>query len=235
MKAGDLDPSSLSRKIVVYTTSNLGYKMLQHKTFYFSDFLVTCKLFAVCGQSNGLFASELTSVDKDSSLVVENKTSRVIVINGHALPPMPDKTLNDATLLGIESNNNGVRDDVEIWIYQTYKDKHPIYIDIMMQQGRANKLILERPEQAREIHDEVNKAVYCEMYYTYNAKYFNEPLLVQKHITNKYFRRQIYFNTKKCRSAYDLYNSLLSGGSYLLSSRVDEKKACDFNTSKYEQ
>ena len=55
------------------------------------------------------------------------------VVNGHVLPPEPDKTLNDFTLLGIDVNDNGVRDDVERWIYEEYKDKHPVYIDIGMQ------------------------------------------------------------------------------------------------------
>jgi hypothetical protein len=41
-------------------------------------------------------------------------------INGHRLPPEPDETLNNSTLLGIDTNNNGVRDDVERWIYETY-------------------------------------------------------------------------------------------------------------------
>ena len=74
------------------------------------------------------------------------------------LPPEPDKTLNDSTLLGIDVNNNGVRDDVERWIYEEYKDKHPIHIDIAMQAARGYKLILETPERAKEIHDEVRKA-----------------------------------------------------------------------------
>ena len=60
-------------------------------------------------------------------------------IHGHILPPKPDPKINNSTLLGIDSNNNGVRDDVERWIYKTYKDKHPIYIDIAMQAGRAYK------------------------------------------------------------------------------------------------
>jgi hypothetical protein len=42
------------------------------------------------------------------------------VKHGYQLPPCPDPTENDKTLLGIDSNNNGVRDDVEIWIYNTY-------------------------------------------------------------------------------------------------------------------
>jgi len=43
-------------------------------------------------------------------------------VNGHTLPPEPDKALNDSTLLGIDSNDNGVRDDVERWIYTKYKE-----------------------------------------------------------------------------------------------------------------
>ena len=43
-------------------------------------------------------------------------------VNGHRLPPEPDKALNDSTLLGIDVNNNDVRDDVERWIYNKYKD-----------------------------------------------------------------------------------------------------------------
>ncbi len=93
-------------------------------------------------------------------------------INSYKLPPKPDETLNNSTLLGIDSNNNGVRDDVEIWIYETYKDKHPIHIDIAMQTGRAYKQVLETPERAREIHDEVSAVTSCEAYYKIYAKIF---------------------------------------------------------------
>ena len=34
-------------------------------------------------------------------------------VNGHILPPEPDPKVNNATLGGVDSNNNGVRDDVE--------------------------------------------------------------------------------------------------------------------------
>jgi len=42
-------------------------------------------------------------------------------ING-TLPPEPDPTANSATLAGVDSNNNGIRDDVERAIYLKYKD-----------------------------------------------------------------------------------------------------------------
>ncbi len=38
------------------------------------------------------------------------------VIHGHRLPPEPDPKVNNATLLGVDVNHNGVRDDVERWI-----------------------------------------------------------------------------------------------------------------------
>ena len=46
------------------------------------------------------------------------------VINGYQLPPEPDTVINNSTLLGIDSNNNGVRDDVERLIISE-EAKHP--------------------------------------------------------------------------------------------------------------
>ena len=39
-----------------------------------------------------------------------------MVINGYTLPPEPNPKLNNATLLGVDSNHNGIRDDVERFI-----------------------------------------------------------------------------------------------------------------------
>lgn len=36
-----------------------------------------------------------------------------VVINDVSVPPEPDPTINNATLAGVDSNSNGVRDDVE--------------------------------------------------------------------------------------------------------------------------
>jgi len=157
-------------------------------------------------------------------------------VNGHRLPPEPDKTLNDATLLGIDVNHNGVRDDVERWIYEKYKDKHPIHIDIAMQAGRGYKLVLEHPEKAKEIYPILDAVTWCESYYMIYAKYFNEPLLVSKDIDTQYFRYKIYFNTKERMDAYMQYDTLLSGDTYSTPA-VDKNMTsyCDFNTAKYDK
>jgi len=157
------------------------------------------------------------------------------VINGHTLPSEPNKTLNDSTLLGIDVNDNGVRDDVERWIYEEYKDTHPIHIDIGMQAARAYNLVLEHPEKAKEIHDEVRKPLHCQFYYEGDAKYLNEKILVNEDIVSEYFRKKIFFDTQERMNAYIQYDTLLSGDSYTLPSFEEEKKACGFNTSKYDE
>ena len=156
-------------------------------------------------------------------------------INGHTLPPEPDPTINNSTLLGIDSNNNGVRDDVERWIYKTYKDKHPIHIDIAMQGARGFKLVLEHPENAKKIHYEATAYMDCEAYYKNYAKYFNESMLVKEEVSTEYFRKKIYFNTSERERAYLQYDELLSGDTYSLPKIEEMKALCDFNTSKYEE
>jgi len=184
--------------------------------------------------------------DKDITLQakLDNKTSNPIKlhiywkVNNHTLPPEPDPKVNNSTLLGIDSNNNGVRDDVERWIYNKYKDKHPIYIDIAMQAARGYRLVLEKQPrtktEAMSIMKDVERAIYCEMYYSMNADEFNEPLLVQEDIDTKYFRHKIYFDTKDRMNIYIRYDSLFSGDSYTLPRAKDRKAMCDFNTSKYD-
>lgn len=172
-----------------------------------------------CSQSDGNSTSD-DAADQE-----------VIVINGHTLPPEPDPAINNATLLGVDSNHNDVRDDVERWIYLTYKDKHPIYIDIAMQAGRAYKQVLETPERAKEIRGKVNGALYCASYYQYDAEEFGDTKFVNERIDAPV--KSKYFNTKERNDVYWEYDALLSGGAYDLPWEM--KKFCDFNTSKYEK
>jgi hypothetical protein len=68
---------------------------------------------------NGCDDKKSNSNDTTSSSDI-TCTGGGVVKHGYKLPPCPDPIENDKTLLGIDSNNNGVRDDVEIWIYNTY-------------------------------------------------------------------------------------------------------------------
>ncbi len=159
------------------------------------------------------------------------------IVNGHTLPPMPDEKINNSTLLGIDINNNGVRDDVERWIYKEYKNLHPIHIDIAMQAARGYKKVLEMPERALEIRTKVNSSMYCEWYYKYDAKRYGEKILIKNNAINrKYFRKKIYFNTKERYRIYSReYDRRLSGNVFSSPEGKDEKQYCDFDTSKYDK
>ncbi len=192
--------------------------------------LIAILMLSACSQDSKKAPTTDTNATVDTNATIQEP----VIINGHTLPPMPDKTLNDSTLLGIDSNNNGVRDDVEIWIYETYKDKHPIHIDIAMQAGRAYKLVLETPEKAREIHETVvNAPLYCAWYYQHDAEEFGDPLIVDERVDAPV--KSQYFNTKERSNVYWEYDTLLSGGSYPLPKIKDMKAMCDFNTSKYNE
>ena len=167
------------------------------------------------------------------TLVYVSASANTLVINGHVLPPEPDPKVNNATLLGVDVNHNGVRDDVERWIYETYKDKHPIYIDIAMQAGRAYKLVLESPDRAKEIRLKVNGALFCGWYYQNDVEDLGKKVLVHERIDTSVESK--YFNTKVRKAIYWQYDSLLSGDSYALPRMKERKALCDFNTSKYDQ
>ena len=142
----------------------------------------------------------------------------VIVINGHTLPPEPNPAINNATLLGVDSNENGVRDDVEIYIYKRFRNFENSRKDraIAMQYAKATQIIIQNPENAYE-----NKtyllmldAHYCKVYvcdieangswdtwldYSLKHKVFDEHM------------KDVIFNTKRRLEAYLLYNDALSG------------------------
>lgn len=189
-------------------------------------------------EMNGMMLTVLKDVNTTIQAKVESILSNSLnlelywEVNGHTLPPEPDPTVNNSTLLGIDSNDNGVRDDVERWIYETYKDKHPIYIDIAMQAGRAYKKVLEIPERAKEIRREVNAPYFCGAYYQHDAKYLKEPILIHERIDAPV--KSKYFNTKARSDVYWQYDTLLSGGVYDIPWPSEQKAMCDFNTSKYE-
>jgi hypothetical protein len=43
---------------------------------------------------------------------------------GEIEPNLPDKTINSKTILGIDTNNNDVRDDIDVWINRTAFDQN---------------------------------------------------------------------------------------------------------------
>ncbi|MGP1561412.1 MAG: hypothetical protein ACTTIC_04905 [Helicobacteraceae bacterium] len=87
------------------------------------------------------------------------------IINGYVLPPEPDEKLNNSTLLGIDSNGNGIRDDVERYIIKRYaKEEFPkAKTAIALQMAWAKQKIIENPvlDSVQYQHD----AIDCQWYW----------------------------------------------------------------------
>ena len=155
-------------------------------------------------------------------------------INGYTLPLMPDKALNDSTLLGIDSNNNGVRDDVEIYIYKRFKEGVNSKIDraIAMQYAKATQATLIEPEKTYENKTYIlmENANDCKWYY-YNthlkeATSFPEMSKYwQKHKIFDSETKDVIFNTRMRLEAYMKFNDALSG--HVFDSRPKTKDKCD--------
>jgi len=67
-------------------------------------------------------------------------------INGYRLPPEPDPKVNNATLLGVDVNNNGVRDDADY-----YGDK--IVLDHLIMKYKFEDLQLNTKERIKAYLD----------------------------------------------------------------------------------
>lgn len=92
-----------------------------HKTVLLILMLVTA-----CGNGSSSSAQQAQS------------TSSITVINGIPVPPEPKASVNNSTLLGLDNNNNGIRDDVDRQIATTYGTNANHY-NAAMRTARANQ------------------------------------------------------------------------------------------------
>jgi hypothetical protein len=177
---------------------------------------------------------------KDINIFIQaklnNKTSNTLAleiykeINGHRLPPEPDPIVNNSTLLGIDVNNNGVRDDVERWVY-TYYSK-PIEHAVFMQSARAYQIVIQEPEKALETMKYLDDVSDCESYWKLRAKRKGESFWLERYKDYDKEMNPIQFNTADRFLAYKKYNQTLSGGVYSSSPMKEWKSKCDFNVTK---
>jgi len=158
--------------------------------------------------------------DKTKSHLQKRKKE---VIDGYTLPPEPDPKINNATLLGIDSNHNGVRDDVERWIYHTYN--HPIERGLFMQRARVYQMVILNPNNAKETVKYSDNALSCEIYWIYKS--VTKPFNKYKYFEDRKEIKKIQFNTIKRHMAFERYNAEFSGK--ILSSPSASKDKCEFD------
>jgi hypothetical protein len=143
------------------------------------------------------------------------------VYNGYNLPAEPDPVLNRATLKGIDSNNNGIRDDVEIAIIKTFK---PNTIEMRLASSKIyNKINTPNisKKRAMEISDEALLFMVCTDYLEYHG-YSND-----NEWTETYHKLKILlYNTPGRAIAKEQYEQRLSGGVYSTPRILDRRQTC---------
>jgi hypothetical protein len=147
-------------------------------------------------------------------------------INGHRLPPEPDPTINNSTLLGVDVNNNGVRDDVERKIYETYDKK--VNQKLMIQSAQTHQAMLADPDLIKNAYDweePFNRGNGCEyyLYDEYNISFINNSVDLLEDNT---------YNTEDRIQKYMKYNSALSGGVFGTPPSYEVESSCDFNVTE---
>lgn len=187
------------------------------------------------------YRSDDSSVDVEKGIITTNaegsakvtvsyegKTINIQVevyemIEGHLLPHAPDYP--DATLLGVDENNNSVRDDVERWIYKEMPTYHHPEIErvVAYQYASAFQESLKNPNNEGEKTLKImDKAGYCWGYYIHSRQI---PFsMIEKYKANL---KDKQFNTKERLKTYFMYNQNL--GASVVTIRDSKSDDCDIN------
>ena len=196
-----------------------------------------------------LHGTTLTAL-KDTNVTVQAKVNNVLSnkiklniyweVNGHRLPPEPDPAINNATLLGVDVNHNGIRDDAERWIILHYA-KDPKYpktkTAIALQYAWASQKILENP--VLESKKYLDDALDCQYYWAWKrtqkdtkgksnfeaGKYYSKLLF----LTDPILKDKIY-NTRARIEQKFRFNAALSGN--IFDGRDESIANCRTNIDK---
>jgi len=146
-------------------------------------------------------------------------------LNDYTLPPEPDPKINNATLLGVDSNHNGIRDDVERWIVKTFEHggfRNNLYLtDHFLKTAKNYQKRLANedptPEEVLELYKEDKDDVKCivlglnedenENYDEKNRKFLDK-------IFNTHERLELFFLYEKRLPKHKYYRYHKVGGTF---------------------
>ncbi len=149
-----------------------------------------------------------------------------IIVAGHNVPPAPDPILNSDSLIGIDKNRDGVRDDVERAIY--FQDLRQIERELMMQEARLFQSILVDKELNRRprvsLLDRSDKVMGCTfyLYLEHNMRFGR----------NSAYLEEITFNTDARRLSYSKHKAILNNNKQQLKRQNNTAISCEFNIAR---
>jgi len=147
-------------------------------------------------------------------------------VRGYMLPPEPEPSTNNATLIGVDINKNDVRDDLERSVIQIFNgDK--VYIESTFQMIRAYKMIMQTYDTKNMEKDESKRtkemiqtfltmgaAKQCSLYFgriRYQPQYgFNKEIV---------FGRESILNTHERKMAEAMFDKSKTIMAFLMNSK----------------
>jgi hypothetical protein len=197
--------NSSTIKVTATYDDNTTEDVTQKATYTSDDSSVNADKGVITTGAEGSAVVTVTYAGKTSTVQVEVYE----MIEGHLLPHEPDNP--DDTLLGVDKNENGVRDEVERWIYKDMPTYHHPEIErvIGMQQAKAYQLNLSDPNNTKDIPiTKVRKAINCWAYYIELKDIpFDEAFKAMQNYNAR--MQDNVFNTKERLQAYRLFNQNL--------------------------
>ncbi len=150
----------------------------------------------------------------------------IVGSEGSSLPPDPDPDINSATLEGIDSNGDGVRDDVEIFIATNWESRNDQ--EALMQYARALAQTYS-PESYASAHTSISRARSCFLGLRNLLDLDDADIFIATSMNAwgdiKTIRQEM-LSTLERTEAYLAYNSSLSGKR--IASRADSVEDCEF-------
>lgn len=137
------------------------------------------------------------------------------------LPPDPGEA-GDATLEGVDANANGIRDDIERWIYLTYPRSEKLRMALIQEYYTIQNMIIHGHQQNRDaVYDDMDammRAGEC-MNYVHPERAYKISEELEARIVNTSERTYAYLEASR----------ILGGGTFRSRHPKRWKESCTFN------
>jgi hypothetical protein len=188
---------------------NLDYKRII-KIIAITIFSVFIILFIIGYLDNKGYLGTIKQEENRNTIeeiIKRNTINGKLVVDNNILPKDPGSA-GKKTLLGIDSDNDGIRDDVEIAIFEKYPDE-PIKRKVLLKEARVDQKKFEaylkgdRSKILNELYLEESAASECTVKFTKSTR---ELIKVSDHY------QSTFYNTKERLLAQNKIDSYFAGG-----------------------
>lgn len=153
------------------------------------------------------------------------KDHAMFVIDSSLEVPMPDPKKNNATIAGIDSDNDGIRDDVQRWINEEFKDQPKVKMAVrQLAVGRQNDLLSVENRQKSIL---AGRKMLSDLACLTVIAGLDERSRIDRELKDK------LLNTKDRIYAEIKANANFSGQLWMLPNDINEERAmCNFDLNK---